>query len=124
VGGLGPTEKVTVSEATQQTPKPTLLQITETREPGGTVLIRLRGELDLSTIGAVNIALNGAAGADLVCLELVGVTFADATGVGCVLEWKRRSRRDGWQLAIDRRLGRQVRRLVELIGADDVLWDS
>jgi anti-sigma B factor antagonist len=124
VGRPDSTEKVTVSEAAHETPNPPLLEITQTRDSRGAVLIRLSGELDLSTIDAMNLALDGAAGAGGVRLDLAEVTFADATGVGCLLDWKRRSQRDGWRLQIDRGLSRQVRRLVELIGADAVLWDG
>lgn len=109
-------------EPVQHISMPPLLRVTETREPDGIILITLTGELDLSTIGALNFALERVAGAERVGLDIAEVTFADATGIGCVLEWKRQSRREGWQLEIDRRVCRQVRRLVDLFGVDDVLW--
>jgi anti-anti-sigma factor len=56
-------------------------------------------------------------------LDLSGLTFIDSSGLGVLVRHARDSRRNGWTLQVGRDgLQRQVQRVIELIGADEILW--
>jgi anti-sigma B factor antagonist len=58
----------------------------------GTSVLRLVGELDVSTVPALREAMERrfAEGADSLALDFSGVTFVDSTGLGALLGAKRR----------------------------------
>lgn len=80
------------------------------------------GELDLSTVGTLSGALEASRHEGAVELDLEQLEFADLAGLGCVLEWLERSRREGWKLEVGAQLSPQVVRLVALTGVGSLLW--
>jgi anti-anti-sigma factor len=79
---------------------------------------KLRGELDIATAEAVAQQLTVPRERhESVLLDLVGLTFIDASGVRLVLAAVEDSRRDGWALAVTHG-SRQVRRVFVLLGLD------
>jgi anti-sigma B factor antagonist len=80
--------------------------------------VQLRGELDIATAEAVAQQLAVLRERhESVLLDLVGLTFIDASGVRLVLAAVEDSRRDGWALAVTHG-SRQVRRVFVLLGLD------
>ena len=108
--------------ADESPPTLAVLQITRLPDPAGGIWIGLDGELDLATAELLDTALASVPDGQPVTLDLTAVTFADCAGLGCVLNWARRMRRNGRRLRVGRQLGRQVARLVDLLGAERVLW--
>jgi anti-anti-sigma factor len=87
---------------------------------GGGVRLVLSGELDLSgTDRLLSAGGNGPDGGTLT-LDLSGLSFMDSSGVKVFMNLDRRSRREGWTLAIDKPCG-QVLRLLQLCGFDQRL---
>jgi anti-sigma B factor antagonist len=90
--------------------------------PGGAVVVKARGELDLSTAPELQAALADAradGGADLV-LDFSELDFIDSTGVHIVLDAYQASQRAGTGFAITGAAG-EVRRAFELVGLLDRL---
>jgi anti-anti-sigma factor len=100
--------------------EPQILEMIEVRKDGR-VRVRLRGELDLSTVDAVAQRLN-ALGAqhDAVLLDLDELDFIDASGIRLVLSAANDARNDGWAFGVTRG-SRPVRRLFALLGIDEQL---
>jgi anti-anti-sigma factor len=75
------------------------------------------GELDLSTVDALQTELEDALAADwrTVVLDLRGVSFVDSTGLGLLLRSHERFQEQGVDFAIIEDPG-PVRRLLELAG--------
>ncbi len=91
---------------------------TTVERSGRSVLVCVHGELDLATASRLRQALLGAAGdgpADLV-VDLSGVTFVDATGLGALLRAAEAVRVAGGELrlASPSRMLRVMLRLLEL----------
>ena len=83
--------------------------------------VRLRGELDLGTGGAVaqRLAALRERG-DHVVLDLDELTFIDVSGVRLVLAAADDARRDGWTFTVTYG-SRPVRRLIQILELDDQL---
>src|SRR4051812_47730187 len=77
--------------------------------------VRVRGEIDLETVGAVENRLRSArdTGVQRIELDLADVTFIDSTGLHLVLRWAAESSRDGFAFAVAD-CSSQVRRVFEL----------
>lgn len=87
---------------------------------GDAVSLVLSGELDLAgTDRLVGEAEHAPAGAAL-ALDLSGLSFMDSSGLKVLMNLDRRSKREGWSLAIENPRG-QVLRLLELCGFDQRL---
>jgi anti-anti-sigma factor len=78
-----------------------------TSQNDGTYVIRLRGELDLSSCDGADEALRRAeeTQADRILLDIDGVTFIDSSGLQVILRAKRRSDAGGQRLRITRGRG-------------------
>ncbi|MGG5260845.1 STAS domain-containing protein [Phycicoccus avicenniae] len=92
----------------------TVVTITEHQHAAG-VLVVLNGRLDTRTVPDVRLTLHRlvADGSDAVLLDLGQVEIGDATGLGLVVELRRRARRAGRSLhvvAADDRTRRLLRR--------------
>jgi anti-anti-sigma factor len=89
-----------------------------TYEDGGTAVVRVVGEIDISTVNTVNAALATAAGRspDRVVFDLSGVEFMDSSGIAALL----RARKTASSIQI-RNPSTVVRRLIEMTGLTDIL---
>jgi anti-anti-sigma factor len=85
----------------------------------GRVLVRLAGELDLSTAPLVEERLREALsrGGRQLVVDLRDLDFMDSTGLTLLVRWARGAERDGYDLALVRGEPR-VHRLFELTGLD------
>lgn len=85
------------------------------------LLLVPRGELDLAAVEKMEAALRGAQEASsLVVLDLRQVPFMDSSGLHAVIAADLRIREEGGRLVIVQG-GPQIRRLLELTGAQDQL---
>lgn len=82
-------------------PRPAPLEVA-TEDRGGTPVVQVSGELDLSTCEQVEAALGQAESANppTLVLDLSGVSFMDSTGVRTLLQADSRARRDGRRLLL------------------------
>jgi len=81
---------------------------------GGQVVVALRGELDVMDAEAVAAALTAAADrANVVVVDLAGLTFIDASGVAALVRARRHARHRGGALVLASPQ-RQVRRVLAL----------
>lgn len=69
--------------------------------PGG-LRVRVRGEVDIDTVGAMITELEAAEAADAtsIVLDLSGVSFLDSTGVSAIVRGALRSRAQGDRLRV------------------------
>jgi anti-anti-sigma factor len=95
----------------------------ERHEELGTVRLSLYGELDLAVADRLQSRLRQLARAHAtVILDLSGLQFIDSTGLSILLTSFNDATHNGWQLQVDPNLTSQVRRVVELVGLDSILW--
>jgi anti-anti-sigma factor len=89
-----------------------------TFEDGGTAVVRVVGEIDISTVDAVNTALLAAVEnhPDRVVFDLSGVEFMDSSGIAALL----RARKAVSSIEI-RNPSTVVRRLIDMTGLTEVL---
>jgi anti-sigma B factor antagonist len=84
-------------------------------ESGGPVVVVLRGELDLMDATAVTAALRAIAAREpWIIVDLAGLEFIDATGVGALSRGRRHARNAGGDLLLAAPHG-LVRRVLEII---------
>ncbi|HET9074085.1 MAG TPA: STAS domain-containing protein [Solirubrobacteraceae bacterium] len=83
-------------------------------------ILRLRGELDVSSSPALEDELSRVSGLPVIVLDLSDLEFIDSTGLGVLVKSHQRVRDEGGRLAIVEG-GGQVRRLLELTGLDQQL---
>ena len=73
---------------------------------GATLTLCLSGEFDLTGVGPVEAALDSMPGdVDRVVLDLSGLTFLDASGLGTVLRANERGRTEGFEVVVVRPRG-------------------
>jgi anti-sigma B factor antagonist len=96
------------------TPIPGQLEIERTSR-ADTIVLSLRGELDLTSAHVFERELRAAesAGPRRVVIDLSGLEFMDSTGLRALLLARERAQSDGHELAL-RRGPRQVQRVLEL----------
>jgi anti-sigma B factor antagonist len=96
------------------TPIPGQLQI-ESAPRGDTIVVSLRGELDLTSTPVFERELRAAEETSprRVVIDLSGLEFMDSTGLRALLLARDRAQSDGHELAL-RRGPRQVQRVLEL----------
>lgn len=80
----------------------------------------LSGEFDLSGTDLLLSESKDVPDGGTLTLDLTGLSFMDSSGVKVLMNLDRRSRREGWSLAIENPRG-QVLRLLELCGFDQRL---
>jgi anti-sigma B factor antagonist len=85
----------------------------------GRVLVRLAGELDLSSTPLLDQRLRDAldGGGRQLVVDLRNLEFMDSTGLTLLVRWARGAEQDGYELALVRGEPR-VHRLFELTGLD------
>ena len=89
----------------------------------GSAWVRVAGEMDLAVIGAVDRVMERAEATDAtkIVLDLGQLEFMDASGVRLLLHLRERSLNNGRRLRIARARAPQVRRVMELTGANELL---
>jgi anti-anti-sigma factor len=80
-------------------PSPSDILSLDVRPERGRVVVAVRGELDMATIGSVEDALQELreAGSRDVVLDLRALTFVDCAGLNMLLAADRDARADGWK---------------------------
>ena len=98
---------------------PQPLKITVTNDPGG-VLVSLAGEIDLRSSPTLRTELLqiGERKAARVIISLEGVNYVDSSGVGTLVEFKRRSERGGGGRVVLVGLQPRVRSVFEITKLD------
>jgi anti-sigma B factor antagonist len=92
----------------------------EVSSDGPKSVLRLFGELDVSSSAALEDELHRVSGASVIVLDLRQLEFIDSTGLGVLVKTHQRMREGGNRLAIIEGDG-QVKRLLELTGLDQQL---
>jgi len=89
----------------------------------GRAVVAVAGELDIATAPALRAALDQAAGAGRsVVVDLSPTTFADSTGISTLAQAHARAKAAGRRMiVICPRANRDVGRILELIGLDQIL---
>ena len=89
----------------------------------GSARVRVAGEMDLAVIGAVDRVMQRAEATDAtkIVLDLHQLEFMDASGVRLLLHLSERSQNNGRRLRITRARSPQVRRVIEITGAGELL---
>jgi anti-anti-sigma factor len=104
---------------------PQQFQIVQSRDPFGAYRLTLIGELDLSVADLLSDRLDELkAKHATVQLDLSQLTFIDSTGIRVVTMACLDASRNGWRLEVERKLSPAIRRPVELLGLDEVLWSK
>jgi anti-sigma B factor antagonist len=99
--------------------------MSESRGKAGEVCLALAGELDLADCAWLEARLAKAARAGAsVRLDLSGLDFIDSSGLHVLIDACHAARRGGWRLEIDPVLRQPVRRTIEIVNLDGVLWPS
>jgi anti-anti-sigma factor len=91
----------------------------EIEDRGGTIIVRLSGEFDISGIRDFHRAMMELQerGPKLVCIDLRGLSFLGASGLRSLLDVQARARRDGFSLVVVKGPP-LVQRVVEMTGVD------
>jgi anti-sigma B factor antagonist len=85
-----------------------------TREGDGRVIVVLRGELDVAAAAGVAAALTAVAASEpRIIVDLAGLRFIDASGVGALVRGRNQARRAGGELLLAAP-GRQVLRVLTI----------
>ena len=93
----------------------------DTTHARGIIRLAVRGELDLASAPALDVALRDAdADGTRVVLDLRGLTFIDSTGLRTVLQADARARSDGHELLIVRG-GAAVHRVFVMAGVAELV---
>jgi anti-sigma B factor antagonist len=82
--------------------------------------LMLSGELDLSGTDRLLSESKNVPDGGTLTLDLTGLSFMDSSGLKVLMNLDRRSKREGWSLAIENPHG-QVLQLLELCGFDQRL---
>ncbi|MET9934968.1 MULTISPECIES: STAS domain-containing protein [unclassified Streptomyces] len=93
----------------------------EASSSGGRTVVALRGELDLALVRRLRPGLDALVReADALTLDIRGLTFCDASGLGLLVRCARRTRERGarWRLLCDQP---RILRLIRLTALCDVL---
>jgi anti-sigma B factor antagonist len=88
----------------------------------GLPVVSVRGEVDISSVGALDDALDAQfdAGACSVVVDFLGVTFLDSTGLSALVRAHRRSTEQGGRLALVMD-DPQLLRLLSISGLDRLI---
>lgn len=93
------------------------------QDDGGSCVIVLTGEHDLSSLDELRSALDQAAPARSIVVDLSQTAFIDSAVLGALIASHRRAGEDGhrWALVVGTGSGAAVRRILELTGLDAVM---
>jgi anti-sigma B factor antagonist len=98
-------------------------QIVESPQPAGPTRVSLRGELDVSWVDEVRLRVEALSdGGAEIRLDLSELEFIDSTGISLLITLVKHARQTGGALKVDPVPPGQVRRVLELTGADRFLW--
>jgi anti-anti-sigma factor len=87
------------------------------------VRIELVGELDLSVAGRLRDRLDALAGPGAtVVLDLSKLDFIDSSGIHAIITYHRQAEQDGWALLVEQQMTLAVRRVINVMGLDQVFW--
>ncbi len=90
---------------------------------GDEICLQLIGELDLSVAGTLGERLAALANnRQHVRLDLHDLTFVDSSGMSVLVHAWQRAASDGWELTFDPELQDEVRRVIEVVGLDELFW--
>ena len=89
---------------------------------GDLAIVEPRGELDMATVGAVDMELRRlrAEGFAHLVLDLAGLTFMDSSGLHLVVRWTAEASRDGFRFELGPGPP-AVQRIFELTAVDETL---
>jgi anti-anti-sigma factor len=99
-------------------------EISLVRQDGdGSCVIVLTGEHDLASVEELRAALDQAASARSIVVDLSQTAFIDSAVLGALIASHRRAGEDGnrWALVVGQGSGAAVRRILELTGLDAVM---
>lgn len=101
-------------------PQPPGLDLSTARD-GGRTLVKVVGEIDLSTVGDFSAAVRDELAHGSVLLDMSETVFMDSTGVRALDALLQDGERDGRTLTIGADMHRNVRHVLELTGMLDVV---
>ena len=91
----------------------------------GVVRLSLEGELDIAVTDGVACRLAELrVAATPTRLDLSLLSFIDSTGFQCLYDAVRSAGEAGWRLEVCEELMPQVRRVIELVRGDELLWPA
>jgi anti-sigma B factor antagonist len=102
-----------------------LFKLTDAAHGSDVREIRIEGELDLAVADQLTDALDRAAGARVVLIDLSGCEFIDSTGTSVIVRAYVAMKNEGRRLALVAPAG-QIRRSLEMIGLmqDNLVFES
>ena len=103
--------------------EPFSCQVTPERDH---VVVAPRGELDMATVGALELELKSVRDArfDTIVLDLGGLSFMDSSGLHLVIRWTADASRDGFRFELEPGPA-PVQRIFELAAVNETLpWRS
>ena len=100
-------------------------QIDQRRERDGGFRLTLLGELDMSVADDLENRLEELKELHAaVRLDLSQLSFIDSTGIRIVTLAQLDANRNGWRFEVEREVGPAIRRPLELLGLDQLLWSE
>jgi anti-sigma B factor antagonist len=97
----------------------------DARDADGALRLTLLGELDLTVADQLEARLQELRTFEpCVRLDLSELSFIDSSGIRIVIRARLDADRDGWALNVDPHVSEIVRRPLELLGLDEVLWSK
>jgi anti-anti-sigma factor len=87
---------------------------------GDDVVLHVAGDLDMATVPELRAAVEDAAAAPRVVVDLSGLTFCDSTGLALLLETRKAAAAAGREVVV-RNPSEPFRRVAELVRLDEVL---
>lgn len=122
-GGLSKTTPTSREGHMPAAPTRRHLEMRERPDPGGTVLLTLLGDLDLTTAETLSTRLAELKTAGhAVRLDLSQLSFIDSSGIQALLAALTDARWTGWQLDVGPKVSRTVERAANVVGIAQVLW--
>lgn len=99
--------------------------IVDARDADGALRLTLVGELDLTVADQLETRLRELRSTEAsVRLDLSELSFIDSSGIRVIIRARLDADRDGWAVDVDPHVSEIVRRPLELLGLDDVLWSK
>jgi len=95
----------------------------ESRRDGNSLVVKVAGEIDLSTADQLDVAIREAEKTEInqIVVNLSALSFLDSTGLAVLLEAIKRDRRDGDRLSFVPSKHEAVTRLLALTGTAELL---
>jgi anti-anti-sigma factor len=102
--------------------RPSKFEITQ-QAKGGALTLRVKGELDMRTLGQLSECVENQlrAGASALTLDLRDLAFMDSSGLRLLIEFYDRSRAEGWKLNLVCPEHEAAAVVIRVTGADKAL---